>query len=477
MTIDHYSTAREMLAALRSKDISARELLHLHTDRITQVNPTVNALVSLDLDRAHATAAAADAQTAAGTPVGPLHGLPFAFKDTHDVAGFPTVAGSSLLVDNVPVTSELIAERVIAAGAVTIGKTNVPEFAAGSHTFNPVFGTTTNPYDPTKSAGGSSGGAAAALGAGLVPLADGSDMGGSLRNPASFCNVVGLRPTPGRVPCWPNSAPWDSLVTQGPMARNVDDLELLLSVISGPDARIRSSLSADAVAPRLGVAGLQGLRVAVSADLNGIFPVDAPVREIHDRQSSIFAAAGAVVAEDAPSIPDAEWVFRTLRAWRFKIDLGDRADATPELLKPSLLDNIRQADRLSADDVAKAMVAQAEIQQRAVEFFTHHDILVMPVSQVLPFDAELEYPAAVDGRRCDDYLDWMTSALTVTVLGCPAISVPAGFSADGLPVGVQIVAAPGNDLFLLDVARAYEQLNPVGATRPHLLQRAAASTS
>ena len=477
MTIDHYSTAREMLAALRSKEISARELLGLHTDRIAQVNPTVNALVSLDLDRAHATAAAADAQTAAGGPVGPLHGLPFAFKDTHDVAGFPTVAGSPLLVDNVPETSELIAERVTAAGAVTIGKSNVPEFAAGSHTFNTVFGTTTNPYDPTKSAGGSSGGAASALAAGLVPLADGSDMGGSLRNPASFCNVVGLRPTPGRVPCWPNRAPWDSLVTQGPMARNVDDVELLLSVIAGPDARVRSSLSADAVAPRLGVAGLHGLRVAVSADLNGIFPLDAPVREIHDRQASIFAAAGAVVAEDAPSIPYAEWVFRTLRAWRFKIDFGAQADATPDMLKPSLLDNIRQADRLSADDVAKAMMAQAEIQYRAVEFFGRHDVLVMPVSQVLPFDAELEYPAAVDGRRCDDYLDWMTSALTVTVLGCPSISVPAGFSADGLPVGVQIVAAPGNDLFLLDVARAYEQLNPVGATRPHLLQAAASSPS
>src|SRR3954463_16704461 len=256
------SPARAMADAVRRREISARELLELHLARIAERNPELNAVVSLDEERARAGAAAADEATARGDGLGPLHGLPFAFKDTHDVAGWRTTYGSPLFADHVPDADDLVVERIRAAGAVTIGKTNVPEFAAGSHTFNRVFGTTLNPVDPSRSAGGSSGGAACALRAGMVPLADGSDMGGSLRNPASFCGVVGLRPSLGRVPSWPTDNLWETTSTSGPLARNVGDLALLLSVIAGPDVRVPTALAEPGAAfrdPR--PADLAGLRV------------------------------------------------------------------------------------------------------------------------------------------------------------------------------------------------------------------------
>src|SRR6187551_2259045 len=262
------STAREQVAALRAKEVSARELLDLHLARIAERNPELNAIVSLDEERARDGASEADR-----TPYderGPLHGLPWAFKDTHEVAGWLTTKGSPLLADYVPDRDELVVERIRRAGAVPIGKTNVPEFAAGSHTFNTVFGTTLNPVDPTRSAGGSSGGAACALAAGMVPLADGSDMGGSLRNPASFCGVVGLRPSLGRVPGWPSDNQWDTTSIGGPMARNVGDLALLLSVMAGPDPRVPTALGDPGIVFAPPVSGtLTGLRVALSPDLGG----------------------------------------------------------------------------------------------------------------------------------------------------------------------------------------------------------------
>src|SRR3954465_13484565 len=240
ITVD--STARAMADAVRRREISARELLDLHLARIAERNPELNAVVSLDAERARAGAAAADQHLFSARPVGPLHGLPFAFKDTHAVAGWRTTYGSPLFRDNVPVADELIVERIRRAGVVTMARTNVPEFAAGSHTFNRIFGTTLNPVDPSRSAGGPSGGAAAALAAGMVPLAEGSDMGGSLRNPASFCGVVGLRPSLGRVPEWPTDNQWESTSTSGPMGRTVGDVALLLSVIAGPDPRAPQAL-------------------------------------------------------------------------------------------------------------------------------------------------------------------------------------------------------------------------------------------
>jgi amidase len=451
------STAREQASAVRSRAISARELLELHLDRIAERNPELNAIVSLDEERARLGADEADRALASGAEVGPLHGLPFAFKDTHAVAGWRTTYGSPLYADHVPDADELLVERVRRAGVVVIGKTNVPEFAAGSHTFNKVFGTTLNPVDPTRSAGGSSGGAACALAAGMVPLADGSDMGGSLRNPASFCGVVGLRPSLGRVPEWPLYNQWETTSVGGPMARNVGDLALLLSVMAGPDPRAPQALGdpGSAFAPPL-AGSLAGLRVALSTDLGGAFEVDEEVAGVVSASAAVFSGAGASVSAAHPDLAEADDTFRTLRAWHLQAKLGARLTAHPASFKRSLADNIRLGETLSGADVARAYTQRTALSERMRHFFSSYDVLVLPVSQVPPFPADQEYPSAINGRPMETYLDWMRAAYLITVTGCPAISVPAGHTRDGLPVGIQIVAPHGADRRLLEVAAAFE---------------------
>lgn len=467
MTLDHFSSARDMLAAVRSKEISARELMDLHLDRITATNSVVNAIVSLDEERARSGALAADESLARGEPLGALHGLPFAFKDTHQVGGWRSTSGSLFRQNHVPAADELSVERIRGAGAITIGKTNVPEWAAGSHTFNPIFGTTVNPYDQTRSAGGSSGGAAAALASGMVPLADGSDMGGSLRNPASFCNVVGLRPSLGRVPQWPVSNAWEATSVQGPMARNVADAALLLSVMSGPSSRVplARETPGSEYARRL-TGDLRGVRVALSTDLGGALQVEHEVAEVIAAQRSVLSDAGATVVEAIPELREAEDTFRTLRAWGFQATFGDMLAAEPDKFKPSLADNIRAGAPLSGADIARAYAQRTTLGDRMQLFFTDHDILALPVSQVQPFDANQEYPRTINGQAQETYLDWMRSAYYVTVTGCPAISVPAGFTAAGLPVGIQLVAAPNQERRLLELAHAFEQRTRVGDRRP-----------
>jgi amidase len=461
------STARDQAAAVRAREISARELLELHLERIAERNPQLNALVSLDEDRARAGAAAADEALAAagrggegvGEGIGPLHGLPFAFKDTHAVAGWRTTYGSPLFADHVPERDDLLVERVRAAGAVVIGKTNVPEFAAGSHTFNTIFGTTLNPVDPSRSAGGSSGGAACALASGMVPLADGSDMGGSLRNPASFCGVVGLRPSLGRVPEWPALNQWETTSVGGPMARNVGDLALLLSVLAGPDPRAPQALGDPGCtfAPPL-QGSLAGLRVALSVDLGGAFEVDDEVAAVVVSSGSLFAGAGASVTDAHPDLSLADDTFRTLRAWHFQAKFGRLLAEHPDAFKASLADNIRAGEPLTGADVARAYAQRTSLAETMRLFFEDHDLLVLPVSQVAPFPADQEFPSAINGRPMSSYLDWMRSAYLITVTGCPAISVPCGTTSDGLPVGIQVVAPHGRDRFLLEVAAAFEAL-------------------
>ncbi|HET7386685.1 MAG TPA: amidase family protein [Nocardioidaceae bacterium] len=467
--LDCYSSARTMAAAVAARQISARELLDLHLDRIAVTNPTVNAVVSLDEERARGQAAEADERLAKGEPIGPLHGLPHAFKDTHEVAGWRTTFGSPLREDYVSRRDEMIVERVRGAGVTVIGKTNVPEWAAGSHTFNPIFGTTLNPYDTTRSAGGSSGGAAAALAAGMVPLADGSDMGGSLRNPASFCNVVGLRPSVGRVPRWPVVNEWELTSVGGPMARSVDDLALLLSVIAGPTTRDRLSLETpgSAFAPPL-EPRLHGVRVAFSADLGRAFEVDDSVAAIVAHQAKVFESAGALVEDDHPDLASADGVFRTLRAWQFHYAYSSLLEKRPDAFKQSLADNIRAGADLTGTDLAVSYQRLTSIAEKIRVFFERFDVLVLPVSQVPPFDAQAEYPTAINGHEQPSYLDWMRSAYLISVTGCPAISVPAGFTPEGWPVGIQIVAAPRNERLLLEVAHGFEQATRVGERRPVL---------
>ncbi len=465
--IDVYSTAREMVAAVAAKEISARELLDLHLARIAETNPDVNAVVSLDEERARAGAAEADERLARGEPVGPLHGLPHAFKDTHEVAGWRTTFGSPLRENYVPKRDDLVAERIRGAGVVTIGKTNVPEWAAGSHTFNPIFGTTRNPYDLTRSAGGSSGGAAAALASGMVPLADGSDMGGSLRNPASFNNVVGLRPSPGRVPNWPTTNAWELTSVGGPMARNVEDLALLLSVLAGPSRRVPLSLETPGSVFAPPVHGdLAGLRVALSVDLGGTFQVDHAVADVVRAQAAVFEAQGASVEDAHPVLHSADAAFRTLRAWVFQYRFSTLLEKRPEGFKPSLRDNILLGADLTGGDVARAYQQLTSIQDRMRAFFETYDVLALPVSQVPPFSADEEYPAVINGEPQTTYLDWMRSAYLITVTGCPAISVPAGFTPEGWPVGIQLVGPARGERRLLEVARAFEQATRVGDRRP-----------
>jgi amidase len=451
------STARAMADAVRRREVSARELLELHLTRIAERNPELNAIVSLDEERARNGASAADEMTVRGDALGALHGLPFAFKDTHEVAGWRTTYGSPLFADHVPDADDLVVERIRAAGAVPIGKTNVPEFAAGSHTFNPVFGTTLNPVDPTRSAGGSSGGAACAVRAGMVPLADGSDMGGSLRNPASFCGVVGMRPSLGRVPTWPTDNLWETTATSGPIARNVGDLALLLSVIAGPDPRVPTALGEPGRSFAPPVSGsLDGLRVALSADLGGLLQVEEEVARVVAALGELLSDDGAHVEAAHPDLAEAEDTFLTLRAWTFQAGFGELLAANPGAIKRSLADNIRAGAGLTGTDIARAYAQRTALSERMRGFFEAYDVLVLPTSQVPPFPAEQEYPASINGEAMTTYLDWMRSCYVITVTGCPAISVPAGTTGDGLPVGVQIVAPHGHDRGLLEIASGVE---------------------
>jgi amidase len=465
----HWAGAGELARLIRDGQVSAREVVEAHLRRIEQVNPSVNAVVTLVAERAMDEAEQADQAWALRRELGPLHGLPVAHKDTFETAGIRTTFGSPLYADNVPDTDALVVQRLRGAGAITIGKTNVPVFAAGSHTVNPLFGATCNPYDLSRSAGGSSGGAAAALAAGMHPLADGSDFGGSLRNPASFNNVVGLRPSPGRVPSWPDPLPWSPLSVQGPMARSVADVALTLSVLAGPDPRAPAALDrpgSDVAGPL--TADLTGLRVAWAPDLGGRVVVDPEVSEVLASAPAVFTELGCIVEPACPDLTDADEVFRTLRAWRFEMVFGDLAARHPDGFSGPLLDNIERGRRLTGADVARAEAAHTALYHRVREFFTRYDLLLAAVSQVAPFPVEWTYPTEIAGHRMANYLDWMASAYLISATGCPALSVPAGFTAGRLPVGLQIVGPHQADLAVLRAGQAFEQATGHGEHRPPL---------
>ena len=454
---------------LRARDVSARELLDAHLDRIARLNPDVNAIVTLDPEGARTAADAADAALVAGEDVGPLHGLPVAHKDTHATGGMRTTWGSPLHADTVPLRDELVVARLKAAGAIRVGKTNVPEFAAGSHTFNTLFGATHNPYRHGLSAGGSSGGAAAALAAGFVPLAEGSDMGGSLRNPAAFCNVVGLRPTPGRVPTWPAAMAWSQLSVQGPMGRTVADVALQLSVLAGPDPRVPIALSDDTAA----FAGplpesLAGLRVAWAPDLGGRLTVDPAITAVLAPSVGVFEALGASVEEACPDLSGADEVFGTLRAWVFEASFGEISRRSPELVRESIRWNAEMGAKLTGPDLAAAEQLHTRLYERMIAFFERYDVLVAPTTQVLPFPVEIEYPTEIAGVHQDNYLEWMRSCTVISATGSPALSVPGGFTPDGLPVGLQIIGAPRADRRVLAVGHAFEQATRFGERHPAL---------
>ncbi len=458
--------ATELVRRVRDRELSGREVMEAHLARIERANPRVNAIVTLVPERALRAAALADAALARGEDVGPLHGLPVAHKDLAPTRGIRTTFGSTVYKDFVPDLDALIVERLRGAGAITVGKTNTPEFGAGSQTFNEVFGETLNPYDTTKTCGGSSGGAAAALACGMLPIADGSDMGGSLRNPASFCNVVGFRPSPGRVPAWPASDPWSALSVEGPMARSVRDVALMLGAISGPDPRSPTSTaeSGDVFSKPLD-RDFSGVRVAWSRDL-GALPVDPRVTAAIDGRRHTFEDLGCTVEEAEPDFADADEVFKTLRAWHFEMNYGELLAEHRDDLKDTVVWNIEEGLRLGGPDIGRAQRRRTEIYHRVRTFMEEYEFLVLPVSQVPPFDVKRRWVEEIEGVRMETYIDWMKSCYYVTVAGLPAISVPGGFTPEGLPVGIQIVGRHRDDFGVLQLARAFERATGLGRRRP-----------
>ncbi len=464
-----YLSAREMVRLIRLKKLSAREALAAHLKQIERINPKVNAIITLVPEMAADAAKRADEAQARGVALGPLHGLPIAHKDLVETQGIRTTSGSPLFKDYVPQQDDLIVQRIKRAGAITLGKTNTPEFGAGSQTFNTVFGATRNPYDTTKTCGGSSGGAAVALACGMIPIADGSDMGGSLRNPAAFCNIVGFRVSPGRVPNPKAAFAWSNLSTAGPMARSVSDLTLLLSAIAGPDPRSPLSLpepgeSFDRPLDRR----FKDVRVAWFKDLGGI-PFDPRVRSVVDGQRKVFENLGCVVEEAEPDFSGADFAFKTLRAWNSAATHGERIRANRGAYKDTLLNEIEEGLRLSGSDIARAESLHGQLWRRFQTFLQKYEYFVLPTTQVAPFDVNQPYPTEVNGTRMGSYIDWMKSCWYISIVGNPAISVPAGFTREGLPVGLQIVGRDRSDFSVLQLAYAFEQAGNVGRRRPPIV--------
>ncbi|MEQ8858610.1 MAG: amidase [Pseudomonadales bacterium] len=468
----NFESAATLVAAMRRGKLSASELMNACYDQIERLNPTLNAIVNLlPRERALALARRADRDRASGTDLGPLHGLPMAPKDAVDVTGFPTTFGFRPYRDRRPQHDDALAARQRAAGALYIGKTNMPEFGLGSHTFNGLFGTTSNPYDPKRSAGGSSGGAAVALATGMLPLADGSDMGGSLRNPASFCNVVGMRPSIGRVPDKRPMGWLARISTPGPMARTVADAALLLSVQAGayPDDPLSLTQSGHAFAGTL-ARDLRGLRIAWTPDLD-LVPVDPEVAAMVEAAAATFRDLGCEVERACPDLGSAMDVFHTQRAAALAVLGGGLDREVPDWrahAKDTAIWNIDRGLKLTAGELIDAEVTRTHLYRRSVEFFQRYDALLLPAAQVPPFPAETEWIREINGQPMATYIDWMTVCCAVSVTGLPAISVPAGFTAGGLPLGLQIVAGPQDDLGLLQLAHEFEQATLHHCRRPEL---------
>jgi amidase len=453
--------AAELTRLIARREVSAVEVMRAHLDRVAETNPRLNAIVTLLPEKKLlAEAENADRRVAAGESLGPLLGLPVAHKDLTLTRGIRTTFGSPLFADFIPDEDALIVARLQAAGAITIGKTNTPEFGAGSQTFNQVFGPTRNPWDESKTCGGSSGGAAAALAAGMIPIADGSDYGGSLRNPASFCGVVGLRPSPGRVPVWPDATPWFPVPVQGPMARTASDVALMLSAIAGPDSRALLSLPEPGEEFRRPLGrDFRGVRVAWSMDFGGV-PFDPAVPAALAPARRVLAGLGCDVDDARPNFDGAAVAFDRWRAWFFELNWGPLLDRNREDLKETVIWNIEQGRALDGPALAEATRCWTALLERMRTFFKRYQFLVLPVSQVPPFDVNAEYPTEIAGVPMRSYTQWMASCAWISLLGSPAVSVPAGSTPEGLPVGLQIVGRPGDDFGVLQLAHAIERESP-----------------
>ena len=461
-----FLSATEQSKLIRSQKISVQELIRAHLDQIERYNPVLNAIVTLTADSAMAEAYAADQQLEKNTKVGILHGLPVAHKDLFLTKGVRTTFGSLAFEDFVPDVDSLPVERLKKAGGISLGKTNTPEFGAGSQTFNAVFGSTPNPYDLTKTCGGSSGGGAVALASGMISIADGTDLGGSLRNPASFCNLVGIRPSVGRVPSWPESLGWYTMSVPGPMARTVQDVALAMAAMSGPDDRSPISLEAPGeIFLNPLTRSFKACKIAFSANLGGL-PVEPEVAKVVESTRAVFQDLGCEVINDEPNISEADEIFMLWRAWRTELRITPLLKEHRDQFKDTVIWNAEQGLPITGPQLARAEAKRTELYHRMREFFKKYEFLVLPVSQVAPFPIDLEFPQEINGVKMNTYIDWQKSAYHISALGNPAISVPAGFTSNNLPVGIQIVGRHRDDFGILQLAYAFEQKTQFAQRKP-----------
>ncbi len=458
-----FQPAVALARRLKARQLSATEVVRAFIERIEAVNPKLNAIVTFVPEQALAAAKALDRKREKPWP---FYGLPIAYKDLVPTKGVRTTYGSLVFRDEIPRENHAVVDRLAAAGAILIGKTNTPEFGAGSQTFNKVFGATRNPYDPTKTCGGSSGGAAAAVAAGLLPFADGSDLAASLRNPGNYCNVVGFRPSPGRVPSWPTANAWDTLSVMGPIARTVADTAFLLSAMAGPDPRAPVSIDEPgSVFTRSLKRNFRKTRIAWSTDLGGL-PMDPRVTRVLQPLRNVFEALGCVVENGEPDFSGATESFETLRAIGFLQKYGALAEKHRDKLKDTVLWNVEEGRRRTGADVARAEALRTELFHRMRRFLEKYEFLVCPVNQLPPYPVDVEWPREIAGQPMGNYLDWMKSCYYVTITGHPAISVPAGFTPEGLPVGLQIVGRFRDDFGVLQLAHAFESATLTWKEKP-----------
>ena len=465
-----FMRAVDILAAIRAKKLSSREVMQAHLKQIRRLNEKVNAIVTMvPEDQLMAQAAAADESLANGKWLGPLHGLPVAVKDLHETAGIRTTFGSPLHKSFIPDFDCRVVQREKAAGAIVLGKTNVPEFGLGSQSFNPVFGATRNPYDVTKTCGGSTGGGVVALALGMAPLADGSDMGGSLRNPPNFCNVVGLRPSPGRVANVPAQLGWQTFSVPGPVARNVTDCAFFLSVLAGFDHHSPISIdqSGEQFAQPLGSRSFKGVRVAMFKDMG--LPWDPEVKSAVQAQRKVFESLGCIVLDAEPDFTDANEAFLAWRHWSIELSFGDLIATHGDQLNEFIHWHVDEGRKLTGPYLSRIEAKRTALFLRLCGFKNEYDFFVAPVNQVLPFDVTQHYPTEIAGVKMENYIAWMKSAYYISAAGNPAAAVPCAFSKSGLPIGLQIVGQHHDDWGVLQLAYAFEQATNIGSRRPEMV--------
>ena len=459
-------TARQVVSELKRRSVSPLELIDAALQRIDETGEAVNALPTLCADRARDHAARLPDLDESDTPRGYLHGLPIAIKDLKDVSGVRSTRGSPIFADHIPDKSDLLVTNLEDKGGIVLAKANTPEFGAGANTFNEVFGKTRNPWDTSKTCGGSSGGSTTALASGQIWLASGSDFGGSLRIPASFCSVVGLRPTPGRVAHGPSGVPFGTLSVEGPMGRNVGDVALMLDAQAGAYQGDPLSIPAP---ERSFVDWVDNptrpARVAYSPDLR-ITPVDSEVAEICRSAIDRFMDIGATVEEASPDMGDAEWIFQTLRGAQFVASFDSLLSEHRSELKEEVIWNVEHGLALSPQDIARAELGRGAIINRCAEFFGEYDLLVCPSVVAPPFDVDTRYLTEMEGHTFPTYISWLILTFALTLTGCPVISVPCGFTKSGLPVGLQIMAPWREEGYLLGVSALFEQAAGISGLVP-----------